>query len=103
MAIPQLSSVQLESARAAATEARRARAVLKDRVKAGELSLPAALEAAMGDDSLSRVKVADLLRALPRVGVTRAREIMESLDIAPNRRIRGLGRHQVDRLKEMFS
>ena len=103
MAIPQLSSAQLESARAAATEARRARAELKDRVKSGALTLPAALNEAMGDDSLSRVKVSDLLRALPRVGVTRAREIMESLDIAPNRRIRGLGRHQMDRLKEMFS
>ena len=49
------------------------------------------------------MKVVDLLRALPRVGVTRSQEIMESLDIAPNRRIRGLGRHQIDRLKELFS
>lgn len=103
MAIPQLSEEQLQSARAAATEARRARAHLKEQVKDGSLTLPQALDKAMGDDTLSRVKVVDLLRALPRVGVTRSQEIMEHLDIAANRRIRGLGRHQIERLKELFS
>ncbi|MCC2592958.1 30S ribosomal protein S13 [Tessaracoccus sp. OS52] len=103
MAIPQLSPEQLESARSAATAARRARANLKEQVRTGEVSLGAALERAMDDDVLSRVKVVDLLRALPRVGITRSQEIMQSLQIAPNRRIRGLGRHQVERLKELFS
>lgn len=103
MTIPQLSTEQLQAARAAATEARRARAALKEQVRTGELTLSQALTKASGDDTLSRIKVVDLLRALPRVGVTRSAEIMESLDIAANRRIRGLGRHQVERLKEMFS
>lgn len=103
MAIPQLSKEQLEAARAAATEARRARAELKTQVKTGQLSLHDALHKATSDETLSRVKVVDLLRSLPRVGVTRSAEIMESLDIAANRRIRGLGRHQVERLKAMFS
>lgn len=102
MAIPQLSSEQLESARAAAKEARRARAALKDDVKSQKLSFGDALDKAVADDTLCRVKVVDLLRSLPRVGVTRSQEIMESLNIAPNRRIRGLGRHQIERLKEMF-
>lgn len=103
MAIPQLSAEQLQAARAAATEARRARAALKDNVKSGELTLSQALAQASADDTLSRVKVVDLLRSLPRVGVTRSAEIMDNLDIAANRRIRGLGRHQMERLKEMFS
>lgn len=103
MAIPQLSKEQLEAARAAATEARRARAELKTQVKSGQLSLHDALNKASSDDTLSRVKVVDLLRSLPRVGVTRSAEIMDALDIAANRRIRGLGRHQVERLKAMFS
>ena len=103
MAIPHLSTEQLKSARAAATEARRARAQLKDQVKSGALTFPQALDRAAKDEVLSRVKVVDLLRTLPRVGVTRSQEIMESLGIAPNRRIRGLGRHQIDRLKELFS
>lgn len=103
MAIPQLSSAQLEAAREAATYARRERAELKEQVKSGQLSFNDALHKAVDDDSLSRIKVMDLLRAMPRVGVTRATEIMESLAIAPNRRIRGLGRHQVTRLNELFS
>lgn len=102
MAIPQLSSAQLEAAREAATQARRARAELKDQVKTGTVSFTEALNKAVGDDTLSRIKVVDLLRAMPRVGITRASEIMENLQIAPNRRIRGLGRHQVDRLNELF-
>ncbi|AQP47133.1 30S ribosomal protein S13 [Tessaracoccus aquimaris] len=103
MTIPQLSSEQLGAAREAATQARRARAELKDRVKNGELTFSKALDKALADDTLSRIKVIDLLRSIPRVGVTRATEIMENLQIAPNRRIRGLGRHQVERLNELFN
>lgn len=102
MAIPQLSSAQLEAAREAATQARRARANLKEQVKNGELSFTDALHKSVQDDTLSRIKVVDLLRAMPRVGITRATEIMENLQIAQNRRIRGLGRHQVERLTELF-
>ena len=43
MAIPQLSTEQLESARSAATAARRARADLKEKVRTGQLSLSAAV------------------------------------------------------------
>lgn len=102
MAIPKLSSAQLEAAREAATQARRARAGLKEQVKTGELSFTDALSRSVDDDTLSRIKVIDLLRAMPRVGITRATEIMENLQIAPNRRVRGLGRHQIDRLTELF-
>ena len=52
---------------------------------------------------LAHVKVVDLLKALPRVGEKRAAQVMERLEIAPNRRIRGLGRHQVAGLKAEFS
>lgn len=102
MAIPQLSAAQLEAAREAATQARRARAELKEQVKEGTVSFSEALDRAVADDTLSRIKVVDLLRSMPRVGVTRAGEIMENLQIAPNRRIRGLGRHQVERLQDLF-
>lgn len=102
MAIPTLSGAELESARAAATDARRARAALKEQVKTGALTLGEAIDTALQNEALSRIKVVDLLRAIPRVGVTRSQEIMENLDIAPNRRIRGLGRHQIQRLREQF-
>lgn len=102
MAIPSLSQEQLQTARAAATAARRARADLKERVKNGKLSFSAALDEAMGDEVLAHVKVIDLLKAKPRVGVKRATEVMDRLGIAANRRVRGLGRHQVATLKDEF-
>ncbi|NLE97676.1 MAG: 30S ribosomal protein S13 [Propionibacterium sp.] len=102
MAIPKLSAEQLAAARASATEARRVRAELKDQVKSQELTFMEALRKAQGDDTLSRIKVVDLLRAVPRVGVTRAGEILESAQISANRRIRGLGRHQIQRLQDFF-
>ena len=102
MSIPQLTTEQLQAARAAATQARRQRADLKAKVRSGEFSLSAALDTASGDDVLAHVKVVDLLKSLPRVGEKRAAAVMERLDIAPNRRIRGLGRHQIAGLKAEF-
>ncbi len=102
MVIPHLSTQQREAARAAA-QARRARAELKTQGKLGHLPLGDALDKAAADDTLPRVKVVDLLRCLPRVGEARSAAIMERLDIAANRRIRGLGRHQVGRLRTMLT
>ncbi|MCA0251771.1 MAG: 30S ribosomal protein S13 [Actinobacteria bacterium] len=102
MTIPQLTSEQLEAARAAATQARRARAELKNDVRSGKVSLAEALDASAGDDVLAHIKVVDLLKAVPRVGEKRATVVMEKLDIAPNRRIRGLGRHQLAGLRAEF-
>ena len=102
MAIPQLTTEQLKAARAAATEARRSRAALKARVRSGELTLAQALDVANEDEVLAYVKVIDLLKALPRVGDKRATLVMERYDIAANRRIRGLGRHQLAGLKAEF-
>lgn len=103
MPIPTLSPEQLQAARQAATQARRARAELKDKVRSGTLTLGQALDEAAENDVLAHVKVIDLLKALPRVGEKRAGEIMERLEIAPNRRVRGLGRHQIAGLKAEFN
>jgi len=102
VSIPQLTTEQLQAARAAATLARRQRAELKAKVRSGEMSLANAIDAAANDDVLAHVKVVDLLKSLPRVGEKRAAAVMERLDIAPNRRIRGLGRHQIAGLKAEF-
>ena len=103
MAIPTLSDEQLQAARKAATEARRARAELKMKVRTGKLSLGKALAAAENDEILAHIRVSDLLKALPRVGEKRAAAIMSRLNIASSRRIRGLGKHQLVALKEEFS
>ncbi|MCL2316715.1 MAG: 30S ribosomal protein S13 [Actinomycetia bacterium] len=103
MAIPTLSDEQLQAARKAATEARRARADLKTKVRTGEISLGQALDVAEDDEILAHIRVSDLLKALPRVGEKRAAGIMTRLSIASSRRIRGLGKHQLQALKEEFS
>ena len=103
MTIPQLTPEQLQAARAAATQARRHRAELKAKIRSGEFSLADALDVAAGDEVLAHVKVVDLLKALPRVGDKRAAAVMERLEIGANRRIRGLGRHQIAGLKAEFS
>lgn len=102
MSIPQLTTEQLQAARAAATQARRVRAELKSKVRTGTLSLSEALDQAGADEVLAHVRVVDLLKSLPRVGEKRAAAVMERLDIAANRRIRGLGRHQIAGLKAEF-
>lgn len=102
VSIPQLTSEQLQAARQAATQARRARADFKTKVRSGELSLAQALDVASENDVLAHIKVVDLLKALPRVGDKRAVAVMARFDIAANRRVRGLGRHQVAGLKAEF-
>jgi len=102
MPIPKLTSEQLASARHSATLARRARADFKDQVKTGKLRFAQALEKATADDVLGHLRVVDLLKCVPRIGDKRAERIMERLEIAPNRRVRGLGRLQIAALLEEF-
>ena len=102
MAIPKLSEPELQAARKAATEARRTRAQFKNRLRAGELSIGEALDQASKDDVLAHVKVVDLLKTQRRIGQIRADEIMAKLSIAPTRRLRGLGKHQIDGIVEEF-
>jgi hypothetical protein len=102
MTIPPLSDEQRSEARHAATEARRRRAEVKQALRTGERSLAEVLEQAATDDVIAHAKVVDVLKSLPRVGSVRAGKVMERLDIAPNRRLRGLGRHQVAALVAEF-
>lgn len=103
MVIPPLSEDQLKQARAAATAARRRRADVKAHLRDGTMSLTQALELAGTDDVVAHAKVFDVLRSLPRVGERRARAAMTKHDIADNRRLRGLGRHQLAGLKAEFA
>jgi len=102
MAIPKLSEQELQAARQAATEARRTRAQFKESVREGKLTIREALDKASADDVLAHIKVVDLLKTQRRIGQIRAEEIMAKLSIAPTRRLRGLGKHQIDGLIEEF-
>ena len=101
--IPPLSDEQRQQARHAATEARRRRAEMKQALRSGEHSLAQVLDLAEDDDVIAHAKVIDVLKALPRVGTVRANKVMERLDIAANRRLRGLGKHQAAALIAEFS
>jgi hypothetical protein len=101
--IPPLSDEQRQQARSAATEARRRRAEIKQSLRSGESSLAEVLALAEQDEVLAHAKVVDVLKSLPRVGVVRAGKVMERLDIAPNRRLRGLGKHQTAALIAEFA
>ena len=54
------------------------------------------------DDVLGKMKVSALLEAMPGVGKVRAAQIMERLEIAPSRRLRGLGDRQRKALLAYF-
>lgn len=102
MPIPRLSEEQRQQARDAATQARRRRAEVKQSLRSGDLSIAAVLELADSDEIVAHTKVIDVLKSQPRVGEVRATKVMERLKIAPNRRLRGLGRHQADGLIAEF-
>lgn len=103
MTIPPLSDEQRQQARSAANLARRRRADAKQALRTGESTLADVLELAGRDDVIAQAKVVDVLKALPRVGSVRAARVMERLDIAPNRRLRGLGKHQSAALVAEFA
>lgn len=96
MAVPPLTSQQRTEALAKAAAARKGRSELRARLRSGRLGLAELLvdSVGSGDASVTKMRVSALLEALPGVGKTRAAQIMQRLDIAPNRRVGGLGVHQ---------
>jgi hypothetical protein len=102
VALPQLTDEQRAAALEKAAAARRARAELKDRLKRGGTNLKQVLKDAESDEVLGKMKVSALLEALPKVGKVKAQEIMTELEIAPTRRLRGLGDRQRKALLEKF-
>lgn len=102
MALPQLTDQQRAEALEKAAAARKIRAELKDKLKHGHIHLSKVLKDAENDDILGKMKVSTLLEALPKVGKVKASEIMTELEIAPTRRIRGLGDRQRKALLDKF-
>ena len=103
MALPSLTTEQRAAALEKAAAARQVRADVKARLKTSELSLPAVLRQATDDEVLAKLRVVDLLQAMPGVGTVRAHEIMRRIGIAESRRLRGLGAKQVAALLAEFA
>ncbi len=91
---PSLTPQQRQDALAKAAEARQVRAEVKKRLKLGVLSLAELFDHAERDEVVAKLKVVSVLESLPGVGKVRARKIMEQLDIAETRRLRGVGARQ---------
>jgi hypothetical protein len=102
MPLPQLSEEQRRQALEKAAEARKQRAEVKAKLKAGALGLSECLDRSESNEILGKMKVSAMLEALPGVGKVRAQKVMEELNISGSRRLRGLGDKQKQSLKERF-
>ena len=102
MPVPDLAPEQRRAALAKAAEARRIRAELKQMLKAGEVTIGEVLDRSRSADALAKMRVTEVIEAMPAYGPVKARRLMEELDIAPTRRLRGLGPRQRAALLDVF-
>ena len=103
MALPLLTPEQRAAALEKAAAARKARAELKVRLKSSGTSLSAVLDSGSTDEAVGKMKVVAVLEAMPGVGKVRAQKLMETLEISPSRRVRGLGVKQREALLKAFA
>lgn len=95
-----MPEVDRVAANRAAVEARRARAALKARLRAGETSPLKTLNEALSDGSAAAtLRVGEFLQTFPSVGEVKAGRLLEQLQISPRKRLGGLGVHQRRRLE----
>jgi len=94
---PKLSPAERAAAMAAATAARRARALIKEKLRSSEVSVFDVINSA--EPALQKMRVRELLESVPGVGPLRATAIMERAKISPTRRVAGLGRIQISQLR----
>ncbi len=102
MALPPLTPEQRAAALEKAAANRKARAELKQRLKAGTTTLADALDSGESDDAVGKMRVVALLEAMPGVGKVRAQKLIEELEISPARKVRGLGAKQREALLKAF-
>lgn len=75
---------------------------MKNRLKHSGASLSEVVRASQTNDVIGKMRVSALLESMPGIGKVRAQQIMERLQIAPTRRVRGLGVNQVAALEREF-
>jgi len=97
---PTLSAEQRAAALAKAKEARELRAEIKHRLKTGQRNLTSVVAEAETNPIIARMKVRSTLEAMPGIGRVKAAQIMETIGIAPNRRLGGLGANQIAALEQ---
>ncbi|GAB2990407.1 integration host factor, actinobacterial type [Nocardioides montaniterrae] len=102
MALPPLTPEQRHAALDKAAAARRERAAVKNRLKHSGAQISEIIAEAETNEVVAKMKVLDLLQAVPGLGKVRARQMMERVGIAESRRVRGLGVKQIAALEREF-
>lgn len=102
MSVPELDADKRREALEKAKRARQVRAQLKHMLKAGEVQLYEVLERAADAPALAKMRVVEVLEALPNVGKVTAARLMDELRISPTRRVQGLGSRQRQALLDRF-
>ena len=103
MVLPPLTPEQRAAALTKAAAARRSRAELKVKLKSSDATLASVLASGDVDGAVGKMKVVAVLEAMPGVGKVRAQRLMETLEISPSRRVRGLGVKQREALLKAFA
>ncbi|MGO4859496.1 integration host factor, actinobacterial type [Arthrobacter sp. 2MCAF14] len=94
MTLKALSPEERSDALEKAARARARRALAKEQLRTGELSFARLIKSAQTDEAIARMRVSELIEAVPGIGPVRAAAIMAEVGIAASRRLRGLGIHQ---------
>lgn len=102
MSTPPLDEAARARGRAQAIEARRRRAEVKADLATGSRTLESVLDL-RHDPILSRLRIDEVLRALPGIGPARTRRILEECEIDSKRRLGQLGDLQIRRVTEALS
>lgn len=96
--LPTQTAEDLAKFQRKAMEARIRYAETKQQLKHGERSLKFVLD----DDGLQRMRVRDVIAALPGMGKNSTEKLMDKIGIAKSRRISGLGARQYKALLDKF-
>jgi guanylate kinase len=100
---PKLTPAQRVAALDAAKQARRTRAAVKNQIRTGELKILQVIELASTNEAIAKMRVFELLEAIPGIGKVRATSILDKLGISNTRKIQGLGVLQLQKLKREFT
>ena len=103
MVLPPLTPEQRQANLEKAAASRRERAEVKNRLKHAGASIVDVLREGKTNEVIGKMRVIDLLQSMPGLGKVRARQVMERLNIAESRRVRGLGTKQVAALEREFA
>ena len=94
MSVPPRSDEQRAVALAAALASRQERARVRQAIKSGELSAVDVIDGAEANPVWAGLRVSWLLECVPGLGSVRSARLLETVGIAPTRRVQGLGVHQ---------